>query len=224
MLTVREILAAKPFINAGVVAGKDGLDRQVSSVTVAEVPDAANWLQGGELVCTTAYFIRQGLQYQFPWFESLIKGGAAAVAIKTSRFLHTIPQSIIDIADRYRIPLIEVSHEISWPAIIESVMQLLSSEQASLIHSSADIHRKLIDLVLNNESLDLIAHEIASLIKHPVIIEDVHLNTIACSALETHPLFEARLEDQVKNIIRMSHFYQDVLRGVVKEKAELLLQ
>ena len=224
MLTVKEILSGRPFSSACIVAGKNGLERQISSVTVAEVPDAANWLQGGELVCTTAYFIRQGLKYQIPWFESLIKGGAAAVAIKTSRFLHTIPHSILEIADRYQIPLIEVSHEISWPSIIESVMQLLSNEQAKLIHSSADIHRKLIDLVLNNESTTLIAQEISGLIGHPVIIEDVHLNTIAYAHADNCHLYDFRLTEIGKGMVRQSRFYEDVLRGLVKEKAELLLQ
>ena len=224
MLTVKDILSVRPFSNARIVAGRDGLERQISSVTVAEVPDAANWLQGGELVCTTAYFIRQGLTYQIPWFESLIKGGAAAVAIKTSRFLHTIPHLILEMADRYQIPLIEVSIEVTWPVIIESVMQLLSHEQARLIHSSADIHRKLIDLVLSNESTALIAQEIAAMIGQPVIIEDVHLNTIAHAFHDSCAACHFRLTETGKNVIRQSKFYEDVLRGLVKEKAELLLQ
>ena len=224
MLTVKEILVARPFVNASVVAGKEGLDRQISSVTVAEVPDAANWLQGGELVCTTAYFIRQGLTYQLPWFESLIKGGAMAVAIKTSRFLHTIPHSILEMANHYRIPLIELSPEVSWPDIIESVMQLLSNEQAKLIHSSADVHRKMIDLVVNNENLEFISQEIANLIQHPVIIEDVHLHTIAHAGFGSRPVFPGRLEETMKNLLRNAPFYQDMLRGVVKHKAELILQ
>lgn len=223
MVTIKEVLKMKPFRSARVAAGKNGLDRQISSVTVAEVPDAANWLQGGELVCTTAYFIRQGVKYQIDWFESIIKGGASAVAIKPSRFLQSIPQPIVELADRYQIPLIEVSHEITWPTIIESVMQLLSAEQIKLIQSSADIHRRLTDLVLNNESIELIAQEIAELIEQPVIIEDVHLNPIAHARIDDQPIFKRRLGDQIKNQIITSHFYQDVLRGVVKEKNDMFL-
>ena len=53
--TVREVLALDPVRHGGprVVAGEDNLDRPVRWVHVAEVPDIATLLRGGELVLTT---------------------------------------------------------------------------------------------------------------------------------------------------------------------------
>ena len=53
MLTVAEALQLEEFRGAQVVAGAQGLSRQVGWVHVAGVPDAPNWLNGGELVLTT---------------------------------------------------------------------------------------------------------------------------------------------------------------------------
>lgn len=99
MITVERILNTSAFKASKVLGGFKGLQRNVSTVTVAEVPDAANWLRGGELVCTTAYFISKGIKYQIKWIESLVANGAAALAIKTGRFLGEVPDSIKEVCD-----------------------------------------------------------------------------------------------------------------------------
>jgi PucR family transcriptional regulator, purine catabolism regulatory protein len=46
-ITVAEILQSDFLKDAKVIAGKRGLFKPVSSVTVGEVPDIADWLKGG---------------------------------------------------------------------------------------------------------------------------------------------------------------------------------
>ena len=53
MLTVADTLALDALHGAQTVAGKGGLDHVVSWAHVVGVPDAANWLNGGELILTT---------------------------------------------------------------------------------------------------------------------------------------------------------------------------
>lgn len=47
MLTVKDALAMPEFEKAQVVAGRDGLERQISWVHVVGVPDAPDFLNGG---------------------------------------------------------------------------------------------------------------------------------------------------------------------------------
>ena len=85
MITVHDVIATEAFEDAKVVAGFDGLNNMISSITVAEVPDAADWLRGNELVCTTGFFIKDNTVSQIRWIERLIEHGAKALAIKIGR-------------------------------------------------------------------------------------------------------------------------------------------
>ena len=57
MITLKEILSFKEYENLKVIAGKDGLDRKVSTVTILDAPDGYKWTQGGEFVITSGYVL-----------------------------------------------------------------------------------------------------------------------------------------------------------------------
>src|SRR6056297_4289977 len=86
-ITLKDIMELPIFSDARIIAGHAGAKKEVKSVTVAEVPDAADWLNGGELVVTTAYFLKDNPEKQKSWLKSLIDGKAIALAIKPERFL-----------------------------------------------------------------------------------------------------------------------------------------
>ena len=57
-VTVGQILQLPVLKDARLLAGEEGLDRRVTSVTVGEVPDIADWLSGGEMVLSTMFAVR----------------------------------------------------------------------------------------------------------------------------------------------------------------------
>src|SRR5690625_2729556 len=225
MITVEEAMGTKAFEEAKVVGGSSGLTRNISQVTVAEVPDAANWLQGGEIVCTTAYFISKEVKYQINWIESLSFNGAVALAIKTDRFLGTIPESIIDVANKLNFPVIEMPPATTWPAVIESIMNPLMYKQIRDLKRAEEIHNKLTSLVLEDESVKIIADEISALVENPIIIEDARLNLIAVGERRDEEkdsykkIIQKRLSQSLRKKINDTYYYQDVLRN--RNKANL---
>src|SRR5690625_1623909 len=164
MITVEKVLMTPAFKNAKVVAGEEGFKNIVKNVTVAEVPDAANWLDGGELICTTAYFISKEVKYQVKWVRSLTENGAVALAIKSDRFLGEIPNKIIEVSNKLNFPIIEMPSETTWPKVIESVMNPLLQEQIKTLKRAEEIHSKLTTLVLEDKSIKVIADVIATLV------------------------------------------------------------
>ena len=56
-LPVAEILKLPILADARVLAGENGLSREVTQVTVGEVPDIGDWLTGGELVPSTFFAV-----------------------------------------------------------------------------------------------------------------------------------------------------------------------
>ncbi|MCL4253190.1 MAG: PucR family transcriptional regulator ligand-binding domain-containing protein, partial [Anaerolineae bacterium] len=59
MLTIAQTLELEPFRGARVVAGRHNLDRPIGYVHNGAVPEVAHWLNGGELILTTAFNIPQ---------------------------------------------------------------------------------------------------------------------------------------------------------------------
>lgn len=179
IVTVRDILKAKEFDNCKVLAGEDGLDRQIQRVTVLELPDAPDWISGGELVCSTQYHFQGNPQAQLKWFSDMNKYGVAAIAVKPQRFLGEMPQSVIDFANEVGLPIIELTNDIRWPSIIWCVMDKLLNIQSNQLRESYDIHNQLVRLVLESGGLPTILKAIAKIASASVILEDRYFNTIA---------------------------------------------
>jgi purine catabolism regulator len=229
MITVQDVLITKIFENSHVLAGENGLTRVVNTITVAEVPDAANWLEGGELVCTTGFFISKEIgEYQTKWVESLIANGASALAIKSGRFLGAIPNSILELANRLNFPLIEMPPDIIWPIAIQAVMNLLTDQQTKVLQRAAEIHSRLTQLVLENESIQAISDVIASLVGNPIVVEDARLNIIAVGNVvsdqpaEIYPkVMDKRMGEPFRNKILLTDYYKSVVKGRKKDRFEV---
>lgn len=230
MITVEKLINSDVFKTAQILAGRDGLKRVVRKVTVAEVPDAANWLQGGELVCTTAYFVSKEVKYQVEWIESLSNNGAVALAIKTDRFLGEVPINVIKVANNLNLPIIELPREVTWPEVIESVMNPILHQQIKNLQRADEIHSKLTSLVLADEPIEVITDQISSLVGNPIIVEDARLNSIAVSkcadvdSTSTNEIIEERLNDSFKNKLMKTAYYDEVIRNRTENNLEIYVE
>src|SRR6478609_4444141 len=96
--TVREVLALDPVRNGGpqVVAGGAGLDRPVRWVHVAEVPDIATLLRGGELVLTTGIGLPTDDEGLRSFITDLADVEAAGVVVELGRrFADRLPRALV---------------------------------------------------------------------------------------------------------------------------------
>lgn len=120
-LTVIDVISNAAFQGCSVVGGWSGLQRPVTGVTVAEVPDSAQWLEGGELVLSTAYIVRNDPDAFVQWLRTLVEHGASGMAVKPQRFLGALPREIGNEADRLGCPLISLPYTVNWPSLIRPV-------------------------------------------------------------------------------------------------------
>ena len=140
-----------------------------------------DWLNGGELVVTTAYYIKEDPLAQKKWVQGLVDHGAVALAIKPARFIGNIPEVIKQIGDELSFPIIELPPKITWPVIIEGVMNLILDRASALVKRSEEIHRRLTKLVLDSKGMDKIARTVSDIVNNPVIIEDRWFNLLTVS-------------------------------------------
>ncbi len=120
-ITVGNILDINILKGAKLIAGKKGLSRSVSSVTVGEVPDIADWLRGGEVVLSTLYAVSEDPIAQLQFVEKIIKKGAAALLIKPERFVQSLEKKIVKAAESADFALIEVPTEVRWTDVVREI-------------------------------------------------------------------------------------------------------
>ncbi|GAB4254635.1 MAG: PucR family transcriptional regulator [Thermoleophilia bacterium] len=190
-VTVEQILKLGSLSQARVLAGAGGLDRGVTSVTVGEVPDIADWLSGGEIILSTMFALTNDVDRQRDFCRRIMAAGSAALFVKPKRFVGAFPPDILEIADKRNFPIVEVPQEIRWTRIMQEAMEVLINRQASLLEKSQEIHRELLDVVIKGGGWDQVASAAARLIEKPVLVLDVSLEPLGTS--EDFPWPQAEL-------------------------------
>ena len=191
-VTVAQILKLSALSQARVLAGERGLDRPVASVTVGEVPDIAEWLSGGEIVLSTMFALTNDTDRQRDFCRRIMTAGASALFVKPKRFVGSFPLDILEVAEKRDFPIVEVPQEIRWTRIMQEAMEVLIDRQASLLEKSQEIHRELLDVVIEGGGWVEVASTAARLIDKPVLVVDVSLESLGVS--KEFPWPEAELQ------------------------------
>lgn len=136
-ISFRDVLQMECLDRARVVAGQKGLDNEVRWITVGEEPDLPEWVFGGELICSTLFAVEPDRLGDY--VKGLSDGGVAGLLIKPERFLGTIPDSILEVADRESLPVAEVPTNVLWSRVLESFYRYLLVEQTDRIRVETEM-------------------------------------------------------------------------------------
>jgi purine catabolism regulator len=181
-VTVGQILELPILADARLLAGEEGLDRRVSSVTVGEVPDIADWLSGGEMVLSTMFAVKGDLDRQREFCRRVMMAGASALFVKTTRFVENVPADIIELAEKRKFPIVEVPQGLRWTRLMQDATEVIINRQASQLEQSQAIHRSLLGIVIRGGGWQDLVEEASRLLERPVFVLDVSLELLAASA------------------------------------------
>lgn len=171
-IALEDVLRLPTLAHARVVGGHAGLGRPVRAVNVMEVPDILEWVKPDELLLTTAYPLRDDRVALDALVPRLAERGLAGIALKPARYIDTIPDSMIEAADRHGFPLIELPADASFNDIIHAVLTEILNAQAARLQRSAAIHDRFTAIALSGGGLRQIAEALSELIGQPVTIVD----------------------------------------------------
>lgn len=150
-MKVGEILELSIFKGSTVLAGHLGLERDVKYVDVFEVPDIAdNWLIPETFLLSTTFAFKEfDEEYMLNLFSAMINLKVAAIAIKLGRFIETLPNSVIEMANNANFPIILLPIDFAYPKAIKEVLGkiVLTEEHSRRYKKKQD----LLSFVLNNE-------------------------------------------------------------------------
>ena len=78
---------------------------------------------------------------------------AAALFVKTTRFVESMPADIIELADKRKFPIVEVPQGLRWTRLMQDATEVIINRQASQLEQSQAIHRSLLGVVIRGGGL-----------------------------------------------------------------------
>lgn len=197
-MNVESILKINSLIDAKLIAGKSGIQKEVSGVNVLEAIDIENWGHSGEVILTS-YFALQNLdEYELEiFFEKLDNIGISAIIIKIDRLVNNIPQKIVDLCDKHIIPLIQIGKEVKYEWIILEILGPIIDRNVQLLNKYYEVHSELTSLSLKMPSLDTILYEFKKM-----ILRDISLvNSVRETEVTTNPSLKDFIVLNKSNVI-----------------------
>ncbi|MEZ0067653.1 purine catabolism regulator [Streptacidiphilus sp. MAP12-20] len=133
--------------------GELGLDSPVSWVAPTELADPAPWLDGGELVLTTGLRLR-ATAAQEAFVTRLAERGASGIGFGTGLSHTQVPRALLARALRLGLPVLEVSYETPFIALVRLVAERLAAERHGEQRRLVEARDQLTAAVLAGDSLE----------------------------------------------------------------------
>ena len=182
-VTVREVLDLEPLRRAGprVLSAADNLDRAVRWVHVAELPDIAHLLRGGELLLTTGLGMAGTPAERRRYVEELAGAGAAGVVVELGRTFAAVPEELVEAAEARGLPLVSLDRETRFVEVTEIVHREILSRQYDLLDRAEHVSRELAHQILDGADVGKLVAHLGADFGTVVVFEDAAQRVVATS-------------------------------------------
>ena len=186
--TVAEVLdlAAMRQGRPRVVAGVGALGHPVRWTHVAELPEIAGLLRGGELLLSTGVALPDNDADLVRFVRELAEVDIAGIAIELGRrYTTTLPDALIRAADQFDVPLIELRRETLFVQVTESVHALIVDAQLAELRISEQVHQTFTELSVEGAEPTEVIRQTARMAQAPVVLENLSHQVLAFDAAGT---------------------------------------
>jgi purine catabolism regulator len=175
VLTLRDLIRD---LDVRLHAGEAGLDRPVRWVHISELLDPTPWLSGGELLLSTGLQLTDDAQIR-EYLDRLSDHQLAGLGFGTGFNHATVPEALVEAAEKRGFPLFEVPYEVPFIALTEKAFTHIVNEHYAVLQRAISAHERLERIVLSERGLDGVAAALSSLIGGPALIFDARGDVLA---------------------------------------------
>lgn len=168
-LTVQEILKHNQFKNAKVIAGEKGLNRIVNWIHVMEITDVQHLLNGNELILSTGVGWNVEKDEFLLLFKEFIDSNVSGICIELGKYVKTIPDRIISLANQYNFPLIVFNNKVRFVDITQNVHTLLIKKHYQMISDLESYSNQLNQFLLTPNPTEKILKQLNKYLQIPFI-------------------------------------------------------
>lgn len=125
------LLALDVFQKSEIVAGKTGLERDVTWVNMMEILDSLEQLQPGELLISTGYGLAEDSTLAMDLIGKLDEKHLAGIAIQPGYYISEIPARMIEQANELGFPIIRLQPRITFGKVTRAILDFLTQDTMS---------------------------------------------------------------------------------------------
>ncbi|GAB7054583.1 MULTISPECIES: PucR family transcriptional regulator [unclassified Paenibacillus] len=188
------------YQNIRVLAGHEGLQRQVKSINMMDAPDIMDYLKPDELLLTTAYAIRDRPEELLRLVRHMAASQCAGLGIKTKRFLDQIPKSVLELADEIHFPIIELPLHPPLGELLQESLSYIMEKRNEELRYALQMHREFSRLVMQGQGIPSVINALSPLVGGTVLLINHRLQFEAGSGPVTEP-FGSRLLSQTRELL-----------------------
>lgn len=158
-MLVKDILSFGGLSDATVIAGKSGLEREVSSISVIEVAEAkiGTWVLQNQIYLTSFYAISQDVDKQLEVLRALYTNQCSGLILcHKELFLKDIDKQLIDYCDRHDFPLIVANSSRSFVEIMYPIVSKLMDNQQTEYEALNEMQNRLIEQIATSRDLNYV--------------------------------------------------------------------
>jgi PucR family transcriptional regulator, purine catabolism regulatory protein len=171
-----------------VVAGADRLDARIRWVHVAEVPDVAHLLRGGELVLATGIALPDDPERLRTYVAELAQVGASGLVVELGRrYAEELPAALVAAAEEHGLPVVALARETIFVDVTEAVHARIIDAQLTELRASEQLHEIFTQLSVEGASPGEVVRQAASMAGRPVVLENLSHQVLAADAAGTEP-------------------------------------
>ena len=138
-ITLREIVKQVEHLEMKLVAGEEGLDREVLWTHMVDSDTISAFLQGQELTFTTGIGISEKLPL-LKLVQEVYRNGASGIVINIGPYVDKIGQDVLNFANEKAFPVFEVPWKIHMAEIMRIICFAITKEQQSRIEVTAALN------------------------------------------------------------------------------------
>ena len=208
-MKVGELLQLPVLSGMNMVAGTNGIEREVQTVNMMDAPDIIQFLKPNEFLVTTAYHLKDQPELLTELVESMAQHGCAALGIKTRRFIKEIPSEALTAANEYALPIIELPPELSLGEIINQTLRAILDRRADELTYAMETHKQFTSLIMRGKGIQKLLDHLSNMIGFPITLVDQYLKPMlpSLSDFEVFKIMKKLMADDFDFHLNSTAFY-----------------
>ncbi|AUH40196.1 helix-turn-helix domain-containing protein [Streptomyces sp. CMB-StM0423] len=213
-------LVRHPTLKLSVLTGADELDVAVRWAQTSELIDPVPYLEGGELILTTALKLDvEDADAMRRYMRRLADAGVVGVGFGVGVNVETVPEALLAAAREARVPLLEVPRTVPFIAISKVVSAAIAADQYRSLTRGFEAQRDLTRAALGAEGPATVVSRLAAHVHGWAALYDTAGEVLAVSPAGAAARAEG-LKGDVARLRRRPAPASAVVAGVRAEEAE----
>lgn len=168
-ITVDWLLTQELMKGFNILAGDTSMATEISGINIIDNPDTIPWLSKGTLVLSTGYlFTDSSLADNL--ISELSERGCAGLGIKMNRYLKELPKSMLEQAEKYHFPIIDIPFSSTMEQIANLIYRKLYADELDETTRLSVLYRDITECIFQRQELSKILPLISTAVNGSVFL------------------------------------------------------